>query len=770
MTTYDLASSYVTALTGSPDSIIDWRCIHDKRKDLSAHTYRGTLRELWETLSKYNADGYGIFANVNALDGRGRELANVSHIRAHVVDLDNQLTAHASYDRAVNSYPAPSFAVQTSPGKYHIYWCVEPYVGNDFYSIHQRKFRQLYDGDRSVIDATRVLRVPGFYHNKAELHMVTCWSLTGMGQRLPATTIQEALAHVNVIDSHTARFQLGEPSLSAPSFEWLRFALSLLDPNSLDRSEWLSFTAAIKQAGWLHADDTTLHTLWEQWCDLYAGNDRGENLKLWNSIRDTEVGWASVERRTAVNAYMMFGHKTAPAPKPYRPAEPKPFQATVANTQQHPVIDSEILDAVDCAEWFKDCYFIGQSGKIFSRSGRYMNSTQFNGLYGGKHFIITSTGKTTDEAWKAALRSTVYTVPKVDHIRFLPDRENYEIINDEMGRQGINTYIRPHIDSQQGDVSIWLDWINRILPNQGDQTILFEYLAHCVKYPGYKIPWAPMIQSAEGIGKTVFLEVMGQALGNMYIYMPNAEQLVASGSKFNAWMRSKLMIMVNEIKVDERRELIEILKPMISDKRVEVQAKGADQDMEDNVSNWLFFSNYKDAIPISQNGRRYAIFYSALQTANDIIRAGMDDAYFDRLYSWLREGGGFQAVTYWLQNYPIACGAISKRAPKSSSYDEALRVSRSPMEMIIINSVDDSMVGFRGGYISVTAVLNRTKAAGIRTPSVRTIQQCLENMGYVELGRCPRSYAQEEVNTRALLYGSSSDLDLEGYGKAQGYE
>lgn len=783
MNNYDLAATYVQTLTGSVDTPMDFRCIHDTRKDLPAHNYRGTLAQMWETLCGYNANGYGIFCNINAMDDNAkRELSNVAYIRTHVVDLDNVMTAQANYERAANSYPVPHFAVQTSTGKFHIYWLVEPYQGNDFYTIHQRKFRQLYDGDRNVIDATRVLRVPGFNHLKSTPFMVTMWALGGMvGPRYPASTIQHALEAVNVIENFGGgRHALGDETLTAPSLDWLKFAIRMVDPNDLSREEWVSFTAAIKQAGWNHADDTTLHAIWKEWCARYTG-DHSDEEKLWNSIRDSEVGWGSIERRTPVRAYIDFGMSGPPVQNVAPQPELTNSTAQMSSSSLPPMpstdfltdTSGEILDAGACAVWFKNCYFIQRMGEIFNPDGRFMNSSKFNGQYGGKHFVITSTGKTTDEAWKAALRSTCWTIPKVDHVRFLPDQPTFALIEDEMGRKGLNTYIPVRCNAVAGDVTPWLDWLNRILPNPVDQKILIDYLAHAIKYPGYKIPWAPMLQSVQGIGKTIFSEVLEYTLGVMYVYKPKAPELVKSGSTFNAWQRGKLMIVVDEIRIDEKRDLIEILKPMVTDARIEIQSKGVDQDMEDNLANWLFFSNYKDAIPINQNDRRFSIIYSVLQSKADLIAAGMgpDSPYFKQLWKWLREGGGKAAIAHWLKNYPIERGAISIRAPDSSSYLEALRLSRGPIEVAIDEAVADGLPGFRGGFVSVVGTVNRCKiVGGMRVPSGRAVQQCLETMGYVDLGRALRAYIQEDPKVRSTVFGKLSSLALADYGRVQGYE
>lgn len=771
----DLAAFFVHCLTGDTNTIIDWRCIHDTRKDLPAHNYRGTLGEILPTLTAYNNDGYGIFCNINAMDGGGRDLQNVAYIRAHVVDLDNTLTAQANYERAAAA--GASFAVQSSAGKFHIYWKMQPYTGNDFYSLMQRKLNQLYDGDRSIIDATRVMRVPGFIHRKGEPQMVNGWQLPAIAHIRTADELNAELAHINIVEHFSTRSKLGEPTMAAPSLDWLVFALSLLDPNDLERPEWVSLSAAVKQAGWVHTDEQTLLRVWLEWCARYRDDDVGVNMKLWHSIRDTEVGWTHIEKRSPVKAYMTFGFKEAPAPLTPPAAPPaqaaqtqQPAALTIPPQDTSAHLDGEILSEYECKEWFKDCYFVNREGKIFSPAGRMMNSTQFNGRYGGRQFIITSTGKLTDEPWKAALRSTCYTIPKVDHIRFLPDRPSFEVVTDQLGRLGLNTYVPARVVMQQGDVSPWLDHVARIIPDANDQRIFFEYLAHCVKFPGHKVPWAYLLQSAEGIGKTVFFEVMQYTLGDMYVYTPKAQELVKSGSTFNAWMRNKLMIVVNELKIDERRELIEILKPMITDARVEVQSKGVDQEMEDNVANWLMFSNYKDAVPININGRRYVIQFSALQSAADLERAGMNDDYFNRLWRWLRVDGGYAAVAYWLKNYPIERGGLPVRAPKTSSYAEALSIGRSPMEVVIADCITDGLSGFRGGYISTLAVMAKVKAAGIRTPAMRNVQSVIEAMGYVAIGRAPRPFMQEDISARSELYGQRFDLPVEAYGRAQGYE
>lgn len=781
MQSFEQAFAHIQALTGQDPNmtLINFRCIHDTNKGIPAHSYDGTLPAIWPTLLDYQARGYGVFININQLDGNGRELANVQSIRTHVVDLDN-LSAAQNLERAAAWYPAPSFAVQTSPNKFHAYWISTPYRDNDRYTLIARKLRQFFDGDKSVIDPTRVLRLAGTLHLKdpSAPHMVQCWTLPGFGYVTPPEALEAALASVNVMDTSGGRHDLGIAALAAPSLDWLRFALKLLDPNDLDYPEWLSTTAAIKQAGWsLVQQEQELFDLWSEWCSRYEKNDAASNLKAWSSIRQTEVGWPAIKRRVpSLIAYQtLMVPPTQPIAAPAMPGASAPAAndapAAAPPMPAPPELDcsGEMLTHMEQQQWFKGCVFVGNFGKILTPNGRLTTATHFNGTYGGKKFIIDGTGKVTNEPWQAATRSTLWTVPKVDHIRFLPARSHMEIVTDALGRKGVNTYKPIIVDARPGDPSPFLNHFAAILPVESDRKTLFDYIAHNARFPGHKIPWSPLVQSGEGAGKGALKRVIKHVMGGPYVHFPNAKEMVESGSKFNAWMRAKLFILCDEIKVDERRDMIEVLKPMISEEEIEIQGKGVDQDKEDNYSNWAFFSNFKDAIPVNRNGRRFAIFYSAIQSVDDLLARGMDEAYFNAFYAWL-DGGGKEIVAHWLLNYPIEKGGIPMRAPLTSSSSAAVRYSRGPIEQMILDAVEDQLPGFRGGWVSATAVAQRLKATGHKSVSVKTVGAILEALQFHEVGRSTRPYFAEDANNRSQLFNVDRAANVADFGRWQGYE
>ena len=109
--------------------------------------------------------GAGAFVMVNEGDGLGRKMVNVTRVRMLFVDLDG-----APVDPALHWVLPPSIVVESSPQKWHCYWRVGDCKKEDFKGI-QRRLLARFDGDPMVVDLPRVLRLPGFFHQKAEPFM-----------------------------------------------------------------------------------------------------------------------------------------------------------------------------------------------------------------------------------------------------------------------------------------------------------------------------------------------------------------------------------------------------------------------------------------------------------------------------------------------------------------------------------------------------------------------------------------------------------------------
>ena len=113
-------------------------------------------------LTTFNERGAGIFWCVNFTDGGGRRTENATGVRAVFLDLDG-----APLQSVLAAGVEPHAVVESSPGKWHVYWAVTGGQLGQFKAV-QTALAAKFGGDPSVNDLPRVMRLPGFVHRKGE--------------------------------------------------------------------------------------------------------------------------------------------------------------------------------------------------------------------------------------------------------------------------------------------------------------------------------------------------------------------------------------------------------------------------------------------------------------------------------------------------------------------------------------------------------------------------------------------------------------------------
>ena len=129
-----------------------------------ARVLHGTLEEHAATLTQYQARGAGVFVTVNKTDGRGRTKKNITSVRAFFLDLDGAPL------EPVRAWEEPHIICATSSGRWHTYWLVNNCPLEAFAKV-QKDLIACFGAD-NVHDLPRVMRLPGFWHQKAEPSMV----------------------------------------------------------------------------------------------------------------------------------------------------------------------------------------------------------------------------------------------------------------------------------------------------------------------------------------------------------------------------------------------------------------------------------------------------------------------------------------------------------------------------------------------------------------------------------------------------------------------
>lgn len=437
-------------------------------------------------------------------------------------------------------------------------------------------------------------------------------------------------------------------------------------------------------------------------------------------------------------------------------------QVAVYNRASHSVaptgVDAHMargfVSGPDIPRVFEDCTYIEGEYAVLVPGGMVLKPDQFKVRYGGFKFQLDEQ-KTTRNAWEAFTSFPSWQPPTVDGRCFRPELPSLKPVEDN-GRLLVNTYIPMRTNRNPGDITPFLKLLETTYPNSTDRDILICYLAAMVQYPGHKFGWAPLLQGPEGNGKTFVTTSVAEAIGARYCHTANAGEFAKSGTKFNSWLEGKLFVAVHDIRLRSEEEM-EMLKPLITDEKIEIQGKGKDQYTGDNRANFIFTSNHTDALRIYEGGRRYAPFSAAQQSPSELMDAGLTPQFYADLWDWARGRGaysgqssGFSRISHFLHTYKIPDmlnpAKVLTRAPRTSVWDAFVALSAGPAEQEVLEAVAQGRPGFCSGWISshmLDLLLNEKKLGKAVPLNARAAM--LKRLGFEPHPHLPNGRATQVV-------------------------
>jgi len=131
----------------------------EKRPHLAWTAY-GTLDDHAERMTALNQSGAGVFVTINRTDGGGRKAANVTGLRALFIDGDG-------IEQPQSYHLLPSLIIERDATHWHAYWLLADGAGLEEFTPAQKRLIQFYGADKVIHDLPRVMRLPGFWHQKS---------------------------------------------------------------------------------------------------------------------------------------------------------------------------------------------------------------------------------------------------------------------------------------------------------------------------------------------------------------------------------------------------------------------------------------------------------------------------------------------------------------------------------------------------------------------------------------------------------------------------
>lgn len=209
------------------------------------------------------------------------------------------------------------------------------------------------------------------------------------------------------------------------------------------------------------------------------------------------------------------------------------------------------------------------------------------------------------------------------------------------GRKYVNTYFPTYPDLAPEHAhaagELFQGHLRNLISEDAYRRTVTDYFASLVQTPGKKIRWAILIQSVEGAGKTYLAEAAKAILGGEHVKIISGDSIK---SGYNEWSFGHQVVVLEEVRVagTNKYEVMNALKPLITNDFVSVNQKFRDTREVRNISNYLLFSNHHDALALQPGDRRYFVVKSPLQHKSQVQALG--ENYFPPLYALLREQPG----------------------------------------------------------------------------------------------------------------------------------
>ena len=373
----------------------------------------------------------------------------------------------------------------------------------------------------------------------------------------------------------------------------------------------------------------------------------------------------------------------------------------------------------DIPEWLQGWVYVTEDDRFCRQDGAEVLTIQgFNACFNRE--MPPGDGGAKTAAWQVLDSGMVPLVTRSMYVPFAGP-----LFTSQDGVSCINTY-RPSsvptaVESLSAAgrhaVSVVMRHLRLICGGREEVVQTFvDWMAHNVQKPGCKIRWAPLIKGVEGDGKSLLGELMAAVMGRANVRNVSPKVL---GTDFTGWAEGSALIVLEEIKLTghNRYDILNALKPFLTNPNVEVHRKGRDGYDTVNTTNYAAFTNYADALPLTDTDRRWWIIFTPFASLNELAAAlGAGVArdvlsdYFNTLTGVIQQQPA--ELRRWLLDHTISASfKPDSAAPMTEEKAVMIGMSVSEEESTVREILEKGGVGiapdiFASSYLSSEVVMS----------------------------------------------------------------
>jgi hypothetical protein len=399
--------------------------------------------------------------------------------------------------------------------------------------------------------------------------------------------------------------------------------------------------------------------------------------------------------------------------------------------------DLQFHEKLKIPAWCADYILVQNDSVFFNRDNKTMLSSKAFDLSHNRDML--SVGDDFKKASPSKFITTYCDIEKVMNLIYMPgESEIFEM----SGIKYANIYnekLLPEIPdsiSQEDEPAIKnvLNHIVLIFPNETESKIMTAWIAQNVKQPGVKIRWAPLIWGTEGDGKSFFVDLLSNIMGEKNVTSIDAKTIE---SQFSDWAHGSSIVAVEEIYIPgkNRHEILNALKPKITNNSVSIHPKGYKAYNAPNTANYIFLTNHKDAVPINEESRRFFVLKTVFADDHDHFMKFKTDhpEYYETLFRSISKYKG--ALRKFFLEYDIP-KEFNKdgHAPETEQRKFMIDIAKPESYHILIDAIENgNQRGISRNAVSSIHFSTLLKANKINDVSSRRLSSILNMAGFVSI-------------------------------------
>jgi len=396
-----------------------------------------------------------------------------------------------------------------------------------------------------------------------------------------------------------------------------------------------------------------------------------------------------------------------------------------------PFADAQVLHRLN-----EEVVYVRDPGFVVRRSDfQKLAPTAFvSHAYSDRHITAltekgTLTRKSAADAWlkwpgRAATQCFTYA----------PGQPEAAVTSD--GKPALNAWRGWGCASVEGDVTPWLNLMDFMFEGFPESRTWFErWLAYPIQFPGAKLATAVILWGRTGgTGKSFIGETMQRIYGSNYDKIGNTQLAGA----FNGWAENKQFIMGEEISGMDKRGMMDRLKEMITEERVQLNIKYLPGYSIPSHVNYYLVSNHPDALQLDETDRRCFV--------HETPATPLSDEFYLAYRHWLKEsdGKGPAALRYYFEHLDLGDFNPQARALKTAAKTEMVSDAMSELERWLHDLRRDPDTVLRVGstvvkhrFWTANALLEMFDPDGRKKTTSGGIIRALKRSGSVPVGIFP---------------------------------